>query len=515
MRHSLLALGVAVMSQPAFGDPLFKPVAAPPHVYSGGWEHFVGGGLAVFDCNGDHLPEIYAAGGVQAASLMRNTSTRGGEVSFVKDTPDTLELDHVIGAYPLDIDSDGHIDLAILRVGSNLLLRGGKDCSFTLFDQIGFTSPDKWTTAFSAMWENGRELPSLAFGNYVDRTDTNGPFRACDTNNLYRARNGSYHPPLPLSPGFCALSMLFSDWARQGRPDLRISNDRHYYVDDGQEQLWAMKDIPRLYTQADGWQKFSLWGMGIASRDITGDGYPEVFLSSMGDQRLQTRTPGKFGPHYSDVSFELGTTAHRPFTGDDGRPSTGWHISFGDVQNDGRDDVFIAKGNVEQMPDSAMKDPNNLLIQTADGRFDEFADRAGIATFARSRGAALADFNLDGLLDLAVVNRRAPLEIYRNMTGTSGRWISILLAQPAPNINAVGAWIEVDDGQRIQTREITVGGGHAGGYSGAAHFGVGGADTIRLRIIWPGGKTSEWLEVGTGHPVRVSQMGDGLAVAPY
>ena len=63
--------------------------------------------------------------------------------------------------------------------------------------------------------------------------------------------------------------------------------------------------------------------------------------------------------------------------GDDGRPSTGWHAEFGDVDNDGRLDLFIAKGNVDQMPSNALHDPNNLLMQTTDGTFIETAAAAG------------------------------------------------------------------------------------------------------------------------------------------
>ena len=130
------------------------------------------------------------------------------------------------------------------------------------------------------------------------------------------------------------LSMLFSDWDRDGTSDLRVSNDRHYYLHDGQEQMWQMADLPRLYQPEDGWQNHKLWGMGIASRDITGDGFPEVYLTSMGDQRLQMLNKDAGGPSYRDATYGRGTTAHRPYTGGDGRPSTGWHVGFGDVQND-------------------------------------------------------------------------------------------------------------------------------------------------------------------------------------
>ena len=491
-QHNLFLPLFLMLALPVAADPQFRSIDTPDHTYSGGWEHFVGGGLAAFDCDGDSQPELFAAGGSAASILLRNHSTQD-MVRFVENTPPALKLTAVNGAYPLDIDSDGHLDLVILRVGENLLLKGGPDCTFTPFKNLNFTSADLWTTAFSAIWEVDQTLPTLAFGNYVDRADPKGPFRACDVNNLFRPNGDHYAAPQQLTPGYCALSMLFSDWGRKGRADLRISNDRHYYVDQGQEQLWAMEPIPRLYDIKDGWQDHRLWGMGIASRDLDHDGLPEVFMSSMGDQRLQRLRNGAGTPHFEDVPFALGTAAQRPYLGGDGRPSTGWHIAFGDVQNDGKDDIFITKGNVEQMASAAMDDPNNLLIQNLDGTFSEAGGKAGLASLHRGRGAVLTDMNNDGLLDVAVNNRRAPLEIYQNITRDTGHWITVTLSQSAPNVNAIGAWIELDDGNQIQTREITVGGGHSGGSAGPEHFGLGPAINVKIRIIWPDGAKSDWI----------------------
>ena len=480
--HSFSCPGLAV------AQPAFEPRPMPDHAYTGGWEFFVGGGVAAFDCSGDDLPELYVAGGESPAQLMQN----GGDFVFTADTPDALALTGVTGAYPLDINSDGLLDLAILRVGENFLMRGLGGCEFEIFEGLGFESGDRWTTAFSATWEAGAILPTLAFGNYVDRGDPEGPFEACDQSLLYRPEGDRYGAPMPLEPGYCPLSMLFSDWGRQGRADLRVSNDRHYYIRHGQEQMWAMEGTPRQYTAEDGWNAYQLWGMGIASRDLDGDGLPEIYMTSMGDQRLQMLDREAGGPTYLDAPYARGATAQRPYTGGDGRPSTGWHAVFGDVDADGWDDLFVSKGNVEQMPGSAMDDPNNLLMGAADGVFREAGLQAGIAGMARSRGAALIDMNGDGLLDLAVVNRRAPMELYENVTPTPGQWVQVDIMQDGINRFAVGGFVEIRAGDRLWTQEITVGGGHAGGVAGPLYFGLGAVDRAEIRVIWPDGEAGPW-----------------------
>ena len=482
--RGLVAALLGVAHPVAADSPAFTPIAVPDHVYDGGWEHFVGGGLAVLDCNGDARPDLVAAGGTNLPLLLRNVSEEA--VAFERIAGSGLDMRGTTGVFPLDIDNDGILDLVMLRVGPDRIMRGRGDCTF---EPMAFNFPDKWSTAFSATWEEGETAPTFAFGHYVDRSDPDGPFEACDSNHLWRP-DGATYVITDLVPGYCALSILFTDWARTGRADLRVSNDRHYYVREGEEQMWAMEPAPRLYTEDDGWARHKLWGMGIATRDLDRDGRDEVYLSSMGDQRLMKQIGD--GPGFADVPFDMGSAAHRPYVGNDGRPSTGWHIAFGDVNNDGRDDAFIAKGNVQQMPGLAMEDPNNLLIGQADGSFAEAGDLAGVASMHRGRGAALVDFNGDGLLDLAVVNRRAPVEVWQNVTQASGNWLSVALVQSAQNTQAVGAWIEVDDGVAIQSREVTVGGGHAGGVAGPQHFGLGDAVSVRVRVRWPHSGWTEW-----------------------
>jgi len=498
------AVLLALAAGPAGAAPRFEPVALPvEHVYSGGWEHFVGGGVAVFDCSDDGLPEMVAAGGESPMQLFLND---GGMAFRAGDLP---EITGVSGVWPLDIDSDGLTDLALARVGENILLRGTGDCGFERADW-GFEGGAAWSTAFSATWEGDARWPTLAFGNYVDREDPEGPFEACDMNHLHRPGPEGYGAAEVLAPGYCALSILFSDWARRGAQDLRVSNDRHYYVKGGTEQMWRLEERPRLLAEEEGFEPVSIWGMGIASRDLTGDGRPEVMLTSMGDQVLMEWD----GEGYVRAPYARGTAATTPHTGEDGRPSTGWHAEFGDVDNDGLADLYITKGNVDQMPGMAMEDPNNLLMQGADGVFRETAAEAGVASAARGRGGALADLDGDGRLDLVVVNRRAPMEVWRNVTEGTGNWLEIAPVQDSPNRDAVGAWVELRTPDGPQAQERTVGGGHAGGQLGPLHFGLGAHERAEARVIWPDGTATEWTALEAGERYRVVYPGGEWLAGP-
>lgn len=504
------------LAAPTFVDQ--TTTAGIDHRYDGPFSFYVGGGVAVFDCDDDRAPDLYIAGGQEPAALYRNDGDPGGDLHFTPaGSPDT-DLTDVTGAYPIDIDSDGITDVAVLRLGENVVLRGLGDCRFERANETwNIDGGDAWTVSFSAQWEGPAALPTLAFGNYANLDATRTNVEGCADHAFIRSDGSTYGPSIPLSPGYCTLSILFSDWSGSGYRDLRMANDRHYYL-DGEEQLWRIRPgvPPRPYTQAEGWDRMQIWGMGIASYDVTGDGYSEVFLTSQGDNKLQTLAGDGAQPTYEDIAFSLGATAHRPYEGESTMPSTAWHPEFRDVNNDGYVDLFITKGNVDQQEGFATSDPNNLLIGHPDGAFVEAGSEAGVDDIARSRGAALADFNLDGMLDLVVVDRSSPVRVWRNMgsgdvvsPGSVGHWIAIDLDQPAPNTDAVGAWIEVRSGDRVQRREVTIGGGHAGGQLGWVSFGLGSETDAAVRVTWPDGELGSWIDVPTDGFVTISR--DGVA----
>jgi len=524
MKNSVL-LAVLLLMSPApslagdgfsFDVPKMEEVsqsAGLTHIYDGPWEYFIGGGAASFDCNGDRMPDLFLAGGANSAKLYINRSTPSGALAF-EPAPTGLadrKAKKVLGAYPVNFDNDAFTDLVVLRLGENILLKGGPDCTFSAANRsLAFDGGSSWTPAFAAFWEAGAQFPSLAFGNYVDRTAPGTPWGTCDGNVFARPRDGKddrpdYSQALALEPSYCTLSMLFTDWNKSGRQALRVTNDRQYYR-GGYEQLWRIPPggAPRQYSSAQGWKKLKIWGMGIAEADLDQDGRPEYALSSMGDTMLQAldEDADEDRPVYRDMAFEKTMTAHRPYTGTDLKPSTGWHTQFADFNNDTRLDLFIAKGNVEAMPDFAAFDPDNMLLGGADGKFHERGGEAGIALATKGRGAVVEDFNADGQLDLLVVNRGGNVSLFRN-TGTAtdwgtrpmGNWLGIELQNGKINPNAIGARIVVKTGNLSQSRVVQIGGGHASGQVGFVHFGLGVAERATVRVQWPDGDWSHEYRV--------------------
>ena len=291
--------GVAALGRP--GRPRTRRTSWPTaagidHRYEGDFQYFVGGGVAAFDCDDDGRSELYLAGGSAPAALYRNESPTGGALRFTPLASPVTDLTAVTGAYPLDVDSDGHIDLAVLRVGEDVVLRGLGDCRF----------------------ERANEALGLDGGELVDRRlqrDVGGRRTTCP-----RWRSGTTSRPTArrARTAGCCDRRRTATVRRADRPVARLlhavdavqrleplrparpAHDQRPPLLPGRQRTSCGGSRPvrrrGSYTEADGWRPLQIWGMGIASEDLTGDGRPEVFLTSQGDNKLQTLADGRDPP---------------------------------------------------------------------------------------------------------------------------------------------------------------------------------------------------------------------------
>jgi hypothetical protein len=126
----------------------------------------------------------------------------------------------------------------------------------------------------------------------------------------------------------------------------------------------------------------------------------------------------------------------------------------------------------------------------------------------------MADFNLDGLLDLVVVNRWRTAQVWRNATEDGGNWLHLRPQMRGPNRDAVNGWLEVRRGDIVTRRELFVGGGQASGQHGWWHMGLGEASEAEVRVLWPHGEAGPWQKVAANGFYTLKQGGEPEAWLP-
>ncbi len=306
-----IAVGSAFLSSSNPPIPHFVAEGAASgidHVYSGDFDYYVGGGVAAFDCNGDGRPELYFAGGSGPAALYLNESAVGGALRFTAKPDPQTDLDAVTGAYPIDIDGDGITDLAVLRVGGNVLLRGLGDCRFEDANEaVGVRRRRRLVDGVLGHVGAGRELADAR-----DR-ELPGPVPAarlraaiCFDNALYRpgARcrrvrgADTTHAGLVravdavLRAGTAPVEPISAS-ATTGTTTPRTPAARNSC---GESQPGRHRASTRRPTAGS---HCEIWGMGIGSYDVNGDGYPDYLPDQPG--RQQAPGPGKPGNGITDL----------------------------------------------------------------------------------------------------------------------------------------------------------------------------------------------------------------------
>jgi hypothetical protein len=279
---------------------------------------------------------------------------------------------------------------------------------------------------------------------------------------------------------------------------------------------------PRAWTDEDGWQPMRLFGMGIASRDLTGDGHPEVYLTNQADNKLQTLVEGPEEPRFRDIAIERHATVHHPYAGGDPFPSTAWHAQFDDVNNDGYVDLLLVTNGT-----------GHLYVNDGDGTFTYrqsfsgrqgymggFADldndgdldlvfagdnrvlvNDGTGSFPTSvsfsfgdvndpRSIAFADIDNDGDLDFFVTQKFATNRMIRNDYSGSNKWLEVRLISPQGQAGAFGAKVRAyvaGTNTLIASREARGAYGYVAQDDPVLHFGLGAVQTVDIVVTFLSG----------------------------
>jgi enediyne biosynthesis protein E4 len=468
------------------------------------------GGVAVFDYDNDGYPDIYFANGAEQPSLektgpqYRNRLYRNRHDWTFEDVTDKSGVGgsgYNIGVAAGDYDNDGFPDLFVTGVKGNTLFRNRRDGTFeNVTRDAGLESLD-WAVA--AAWfdyDNDGRL-DLFVVNYVQWDPAAEPFCGDAARGVRTYCHPRFYEPLPNrlyhnngDGTFSDVSAASGIGAHRGKGMGAAIAD---YDHDGWMDVFVANDtVPNFlfHNEHDG--RFretalqagvglnddgkALSSMGVDFRDLNNDGREDLFVTALANETFQVfRNLGR--GQFSDATYpsRVGTIS---------MPVSGWSLGIFDFDNDGSKDVFVAAGDVQdntEMLSSRKSRQQNLLLLN-DGRGGFGGSPVGPA--AMNRGAAFGDFDRDGRVDAVVTRLNEPPVLLRNVAGAGRHWLALKLNGVKSNRDGIGARVTLRSGGVTQVNHATTSIGYACSSEPAVHFGLGSnrlAD--RIEIEWPSG----------------------------
>lgn len=488
-----------------------------------------GSGAAWIDYDNDGLLDAFLVSGEGAPSrLYRNQ----GENRFADVTEEALpELEGWgQGVCAGDVDNDGFTDLFITYWGRNRLLRNVEGRRFDdVTEGAGLVQQRVRYNTGCAFFDYDLDGDlDLFVANYLkfdfETTPRPGDNPYCfyrnvptvcgprglpfDRNLLYRNDGDGTFVDVSKASGISApgrnyaLGVVTGDFNGDGWTDLYVACDRTPSILYINQQDGTFEDEALFRGAALDENGQALSGMGVAAGDYDGDGAADIFRSNFSDERstlYNNRGEGDF----DEVTVEAGMGANTRYVG--------WGTGFFDYDNDGFEDVLLVNGHVfpevDAMPgDIRYRERAILYRNLSGGRFEDVSESSGpgILELHAARGAAFADADSDGRVDVLVNNQNEPPTLLTLRGQPRGGWIVLHLEGAAANRSAIGAKVRLTAGGRTQVGEVRGGGSYLSQNALRLRFGIGDAETASAVITWPGGQSQsvDDLEPNRVHHVR-------------
>jgi hypothetical protein len=244
--------------------------------------------------------------------------------------------------------------------------------------------------------------------------------------------------------------------------------------------------------------------MGTAFGDWDNDGWLDLVVTNFVDQ-VNTLFRNNRDGFFADVSVSSRT-------GPVSYPYVGWGTEFFDHDHDGLLDLFVANGHLQDNlaelgQVGELKQRNFLFRNAGDGTFTEMSARLGPAMGLANaaRGAAFADYDLDGDIDVLVTTWNGPARLLRNDGGNRGNWLAVQLVG-ARRADAIGARVTIRLGETLERRDVRSGSGYLSQNELKLHFGLGERTTVdRLEVLWPGGRLQVLEKIPANQTLRVTE----------
>ena len=481
-----------------------------------------GSGAAWIDYDNDGLLDAFLVSGDGAPSRLYHNQ---GSNKFQDVTGTVLPMleGWGQGVCAGDVDRDGFVDLLITYWGQNRLLlnRGGQrfeeataaakltqsrtryntGCTFLDYDRDGdldlfvanYLNFDFGTTPKPG------DNPYCYYRNVPAACGPRGlPF---DRNILYRNDGDGTFTDVSDASGISdpgrnySLGVVTGDFNLDGWTDLYVACDRTPSILYINQQDGTFQDEALFRGAALDENGQALSGMGVAAEDYDGDGAVDIFRTNFSDERstlYRNRGEGDF----DETTVAAGMGANTRYVG--------WGTGFFDYDNDGFQDILLVNGHVfpevEEMPGDIHYRQRAILYRNrGGGQFEDVSESAGPGILEQhARGAAFADADADGRVDVLINNQNEPPTLLTLTERPVGAWVILDLG------DAIGARVDLVAAGRTRTGEVRGGGSYLSQSSLRLRFGLGQARSATVEVTWPDGASRrfESLEAGSVHRLR-------------
>jgi enediyne biosynthesis protein E4 len=493
----------------------------------------ISGGLGLIDFDGDGWLDVYC---VQGGALTPEDRPAGVPVPLIRDPKpgDCLfrnqgdgtfrEVTRQAGIDRLawgqgygmgvtvgDYDNDGHPDLFITRLRRYDLFRNRGDGTFEdVTERAGLAGlRHNPTSAAFADFDGDGDL-DLYVCHYV-RPDPDHPplcknrrgeYCYCDpakfepaADHVFRNEHGRF-VDVTEEAGFTdrdgrGLGVVAADFDDDNRIDLYVANDGTANFLFRNLGGFRFEEIGLMAGVAGSAEGGFQAGMGVASADLDGDGRLDLLVTNLyleGTTLYQNLGHGMF----ADRSAAWGILSAT-------RYSLGFGIAVFDATNDGRLDVAITNGNVNDFrPFYPFAMPSRLYEGRSGGRLADVSDHAGPpwAVPRLGRGLATGDLDNDGLIDILVLAQNEPLAYFHNRTERALHFVTFRLEGNDSNRDGVGARVVVATARGRQVAQRVGGGSYLSACDGRLHFGLGASTSVdSVEVRWPSGRLDRWKNI--------------------
>jgi len=493
------------------------------------------GGVAMLDYDGDGLEDLFFVNGAHLESPMRPGSApdksdpkywnrlyrNNGDGTFTDVTEKAGLRGHSygMGVAVGDYDNDGRPDLYVTNFGRNILYHNNGDGTFTDVTEKAGVAAGGWSSSALFVDYDRDGLLDLFVARYLDWDfSKNLPCGAPDrgqaaychpdvfksaTYILYHNNGDGTFSDVSAKSGIAShpgrgLGSAFNDYDRDGWPDIVVANDAvaEQLFHNNRDGTFSEVGIETGLAYDDNGRAFS--GMGVVFDDYDNDGWPDIFINDLANQKyaLFRNVKGVF-QYVSDSTGLAGLSM----------PHSGWGAGLIDYDNGGWKDLFVAQSHVMDNVQYFQRNVRYLeplmLLRNLEGRFEDVSAQSGepFRTLQAARGVAFGDIDNDGQVDMVVSCLDGSPMLLHNQ-GSPNHWLTVNTVGTSSNRDGIGTRLHlVRESGASQYAMVSTGGSYLSANDKRVHFGLGNDRSVRLlELVWP----SEAVQ--TLHDLPVDRM---------